>query len=181
MLLWIRRSSVLTVERARACNSERGIALTLIVFVSAILMTIVGAGLLFSGMELKRSSHHKIGSTALHIADTGVQHALAVIPAGSSFSYASSTEIVPWTVHPTLTEFRYRVVAVNAAGGSQAILTATTEGPNSTSKVVVAYVGRGGYGLGATSLPGSMAPNTETNFSGTSFSINGNDNCNAVG
>src|SRR5205823_5597720 len=33
---------------------------------------------------------------------------------------------------------------------------------------------------GATSLPGSTAANTETNFSGTSFSINGNDNCHAA-
>src|SRR5207244_11904599 len=41
-------------------------------------------------------------------------------------------------------------------------------------------VGRVGFRLGATSLRWSSAGTTETNFSGTSFSINGNDNCNAA-
>src|SRR5207247_9059116 len=60
------------------------------------------------------------------------------------------------------------------------ILTSTANGPNGTRKVIKGYIGRGSFGMGATSLPGSTAANTETNFSGTSFSINGNDNCHAA-
>jgi hypothetical protein len=47
-------------------------------------------------------------------------------------------------------------------------------------KVVTAYISRGNYGLGATSLTGSTAAATETNFSGTNFSISGTDQCGAA-
>lgn len=159
---------------------SRGIALVVVIFVVAVLLTLTGAGLLFSGLDLKLTSSLKTGTIALQIADTGIQHALAIIPAGTSFSYSSPTEIVPSTSHPTIPGYSYSVTAVNTSGNSQAILTSTATGPNGAKKVVVAYIGRGSFGLGATSLPGSTAANTETNFSGTSFSINGNDNCNAA-
>lgn len=159
---------------------SRGIALVVVIFVVAVLLTLTGAGLLFSGLDLKLTSSLKTGTIALQIADTGIQHALAIIPAGTSFSYSSPTEIVPSTPHPTIPGYSYSVTAVNTAGNSQAILTSTATGPNGAKKVVLAYIGRGSFGLGATSLPGSTAANTETNFSGTSFSINGNDNCNAA-
>ncbi len=159
---------------------SQGIALVVVIFVVAVLLTLTGAGLLFSGLDLKVTSALKTGTVALQIADTGIQHALAIIPAGTSFSYSSPTEIVPSTPHPTIPGYSYSVTAVNTAGNSQAIFTSTATGPNNTKKVIVAYIGRGSFGLGATSLPGSTAANTETNFSGTSFTINGNDNCNAA-
>ena len=159
---------------------SQGIALVVVIFVVAVLLTLTGAGLLFSGLDLKATSALKTGTIALQVADTGIQHALAIIPAGTSFSYSSSTEIVPSTPHPTITGYSYSVTAVNTSGSSQAILTSTATGPNGAKKVVIAYVGRGSFGLGATSLPGSTAANTETNFSGTSFTINGNDNCSAA-
>jgi len=160
--------------------NSRGIALTVAIFMVAILFTLTGASLLFSGLDLKLGSALKTETIALQVADTAVQHALAVIPAGTTFPYSSATEIVPSTPHPTISGFSYSVTAINTAGNSQAILTATAIGPNGTKKVVVAYVGRGSFGLGATSLPGSAASAAETNFSGTSFSINGTDSCNAA-
>lgn len=159
---------------------SQGIALVVVIFVVAVLLTLTGAGLLFSGLDLKLTGSLKTGTIALQIADTGIQHALAIIPAGTSFSYSSPTEIVPSTPHPTIPGYSYSVTAVNTAGNSQAILTSTATGPNGAKKVIVAYIGRGSFGLGATSLPGSTTANTETNFSGTSFTINGNDNCNAA-
>lgn len=160
--------------------NSRGVALTVVIFTVAILFTLTGATLLFSGLDLKMTSTLKTGTIALQVADTAVQHALAVIPAGTTFPYSSTTEIVPLTPHPTISGFSYSVTAVNTTGNSQAILTATAAGPNGTKKVVVAYVGRGSFGLGAVSMPGSPAANTETDFSGDSFSINGNDSCNAA-
>lgn len=163
-------------------SDDRGVALVVVTFISSILLTLIGAGLLLSSLELKTSSNHKVGTGALHVADVGVQHALATIPAGNGFSY-STDENSPTSVLATTSfgvGYTYRVTGLTTAGGSQAILTSTSDGPNSTHKIVMAYIGRGGYGLGAISLPGSTAANTETNFSGTSFSINGNDNCNAA-
>ena len=159
---------------------SRGIALTVVIFVVAVLLTLTGASLLFSGLALKITGALKVGTIAFQVADSGIQHTLAVIPAGTTFPYSSTTEVVPSTPHPAIAGFSYSVTAVNTAGETQAILTSTARGPNDTTKVVVAYVGRGGFGLGATSLPGSTAQGTETNFSGTSFSIDGNDNCNAA-
>lgn len=159
---------------------SQGVALTVVIFVVAILLTLTGAGLLFSGLDLKATSALKTGTITFQVADAGIQHALAVIPAGTTFPYNSLTEVVPSTPHPTNAGFSYSVTAINTAGNSQAILTSAAMGPNGAKKVIVAYIGRGSFGLGATSLPGSTASSTETTFSGTSFSINGNDNCNAA-
>ncbi|MBI2360364.1 MAG: hypothetical protein HYV04_15935 [Deltaproteobacteria bacterium] len=149
--------------------------------ITALLFPLLFSGVRFSSLNLQMSSNLKLSDTALQVADTGIQHALAVIPSGYNFNYTSTTEVVPLTAHPTLTGFSYRVTAINTAGGVQAILTSTATGPNnSATKVVTAYVSRGTYGLGATSLPGSTAAATETNFSGTSFSINGTDQCGAA-
>ncbi|MBI2089112.1 MAG: hypothetical protein HYT78_10260 [Deltaproteobacteria bacterium] len=125
------------------------------------------------------SSNLKLGDTALQVADTGIHHALAVIPSGGNFTYTSTTPIVSAS-HPTLTGYSYSVTAINTAGDTQAILTSTATGPNSVQKVVTAYISRGTYGLGATSLAGSTAAATETNFSGTAFTINGTDGCGAA-
>lgn len=160
--------------------NSRGIALTVAIFMVTILFTLTGATLLFSSLDLKMNNSLQTGTIALQVADTGIYHALAVIPAGTTFPYNSPAEIVPLTAHPTISGYSYSVTAVNTAGNTQAILTATAVGPNGAKKVVVAYIGRGSFGLGATSLPGSSASSTETTFSGTAFTINGSDNCNAA-
>ena len=162
-------------------KSDRGIALVVIIFIGTILLTLTGASLLLSSLDLKATSTMKEGTIAFHVADTGIHHALALIPAGGTFSYSSTTELVPSTAHPSITGVSYSVTAINTNGGAQAILTSTAQGLNGTRKVALAYISRGaGFGLGAISLPGSVASATETTFSGTSFSINGNDNCNAA-
>ncbi len=166
-------------------KSDRGIALVVAIFISSILLTLIGGGLLFSGLELKIASALKTGTGALYVADAGIQHALAVIPAGTTFSYSTDpnnpTEVVPNTPYPTnASPYNYRVTAISTNGGTQAILTSTAQGPNSAKKVVVAYIGWGSFGLGSISSAGPTPPNTLTNFSGTSFSIDGNDNCNSA-
>src|SRR5919198_4704298 len=161
-------------------KNSRGIALTTVVFITAILFTFITAALLFSSLDLRLTGNKKESDAALQVADTGVHHALAVIPAGTTFPYSSQTDVVPLTTYASISGYDYSVTAINTAGGTQAILTSQANGPNGVKKVVKAYIGRGTFGLGATSLPGSLASTTETNFSGTSFSINGNDNCNVA-
>ncbi len=173
----------------RLLENSRGVALTVAIFMVAILFTLTGASLLFSGLDLKMSGAMKTGTSTLHAADAGIQHALSVIPPGTTFNYSTDannpTCIIPSSSCSTAKYdfgggYSYTVTAVSTAGNSQAILTSTAFGPNGAKKVVVAYVGRGSFGLGATSLPGSPADKTESNFSGTTFSINGNDYCNAA-
>jgi hypothetical protein len=104
-------------------KNERGIALVVVIFMGSILFTLIGASLLFSRLNLKSAVNLEQGTFSLHVADTGLQHALAVIPAGNSFPYSSSTPVVGQTSHPTMTGFSYSVTAVNDAGGTKAILT----------------------------------------------------------
>ena len=153
-------------------EDSHGIALVCVIFIVSILLTLTGASLLFSGLDLKSTGNFKTGTMALQVADSGVQHALAVIPAGPTFSYSSSTQVIPSTAYPTMSGFSYSVTAVNTAANTEAILTSTALGPNGTKKVVVAYVGR--MGLGAIYLPGA-ATNYETEFEGNAFAISGND------
>ena len=161
-------------------KDSRGMALVVVIFIVSILLTLTGAGLLFSQLDLKMTGNHKLGTQALEVADTGVQHALAVIPVGTTFPYSSFAEVVSSTIHPSVSGFSYSVEAVNTAADMQAVLTSISQGPNGTKKVVMAYIGRGTFGLGATSLPGSVADSTETNFSGDTFTISGIDNCGAA-
>ena len=166
----------------RILKDSKGVALVIVIFVATALFTIVSSALLFSSLDLKLTGNRKLSDAAIQVADTGIHHALAVIPVGTTFSYTSETTILNSVSFGG--GYSYTVKAINdpasSGGNSRAILTSTALGPNGTKKVIVAYIGRGSLGLGATSLPGSSAATTETNFSGTSFSINGNDNCNTA-
>lgn len=156
--------------------NDRGLALTVTVFITAILLTLTGASLFFTQMNLKASGSHKLSKEAFALADSGIQHSLALIPAGTTFPYSSPQELVGYGSLPATPGFTYSVVAVNTAAATQAILTSTSQGPQNTQKIIVAYVGRGSYGFGAVHVPGD-ASNIETQFSGNSFSINGTDRC----
>ena len=166
----------------RVFADERGIVLTVALFVIVLLMGLSGAGLQFAGLNLKSTSHLKTGTTTLHVADAAIQHALAEIPLGHVFTYTTETTLLNSVSFGD--GYSYTVKAINdpasPGGDTRAILTATALGPNGARKVIVAYIKRGNYGLGATSLPGSLAGNTETSFSGDSFTINGNYRLNKV-
>lgn len=153
-------------------QNSRGMALVLVIFTVSILLTLTGATLLFSQLDLKTTVNFKTGTIALQVADSGVQHALAILPVGPTFPYSASTQVIPSTTYPNMSSYSYSVTAVNTAGNTQAVVTSTALGPNGTKKVVVAYVGR--MGLGAIYLPGSAA-NYETEFEGNAFAISGND------
>ncbi len=92
-------------------KDSQGIALVVVIFMVAILLTLTGASLLFSQLDLKMAGNHKLGTQALEVADTGVQHALAVIPVGTTFSYSSLAEVVSSTIHPSVSGFSYTVEA----------------------------------------------------------------------
>ena len=157
-------------------TNNRGMALTVAVFIMTSLLTVTGAGLFLSQMDLKVAGSHKRSMQAFELADSGIQHSLALIPAGTTFPYSSPLQLIDSASLPSAAGFNYSVVAVNTASDTQAILTSTSEGLQNSRKVIVAYVGRGGYGFGAVHVPGE-AGDIETKFSGDSFSINGTDRC----
>lgn len=56
----------------RTLNSEKGMALVVAIMMMAIMLSITGAGLLFSGIDLKISGNLRSGTQAFYAAETGV-------------------------------------------------------------------------------------------------------------
>lgn len=164
----------------RTLNNQRGFVLTVTLFTVVALMLVTGASLLFASLNLRSTAALKSSVGTLQASDAGIQHALGIMPLGHVFSYSTETTLL--NSFSFATTYTYTVTVINdpvsPGGDTRAILTSTASGPNGATKAIVAYIKRGDFGLGATSLPGSLAQNTETNFSGDTFTINGNDRCN---
>jgi hypothetical protein len=52
--------------------NQHGISLVVVLMVMAILLSVVGAGLLFSGINTKITGNYQIGTKAFYAADTGI-------------------------------------------------------------------------------------------------------------
>jgi len=62
-------------------NNNRGISLVVVLMVMAILLTVIGAGLIFSGINTKVAMNYRTGIRAFNAADTGMLAiALSVAP-----------------------------------------------------------------------------------------------------
>lgn len=161
----------------RLSQDASGVALAVVIMMLAILLALTGGAVLLSGLNLKMTAGQRLGIKSLQVADAGLRHAVSGLPWGTSFDYGSQTALLNNVSFGD--GYAYTVTAINdpdsAGGDSRAILTAAGLGPSSSKRVVLAYVERGwGGSPGAVYLPGE-ASNIETNFSGTSFIINGND------
>lgn len=66
-------------------KNSHGMALVFVIFIVSILLTLTGASLLFSQMDLKITSNFKTGTSAFHIADAGIESAKAEM-SGKSFN-----------------------------------------------------------------------------------------------
>lgn len=64
-------------------EDSHGMAMIIIVFIVSILLTLTGASLLFSQMELKKTSNYKTGTSAFHTADAGIESAKAEVSSQS--------------------------------------------------------------------------------------------------
>lgn len=182
----------------RIIKGSQGMALVVVIIIMMILLSITGASLLFSGLNLKVTGNLKAASVALQVADAGIQHALAVIPAGSQFDTLLQGSITGFPCanpcngnqnRPTLTGslsgYTYTVVAENdpaeaaPTNDSNKIITLTSEatGANGSKRKVRAYIGRMANGFvppGAVYVPGSASTDSDFNTSGT-FLITGSD------
>ena len=160
-------------------KNDRGVALVVIIFVVSVLLTLTGASLLFSGLNLKTASNLSTGGGALHAADAGIQHTLTLIPTGTTFSYSSQTTLL--NNNSFASGYSYTVTAVNdqASGGgnTRVILTSTASGPNKSVRKVQAYIGRSTSSWsppGTVYIPAGAGSDANFNTSGTLF-ITGND------
>lgn len=160
-------------------KSNQGIAMVVVIAMMLILLSISGAALLLSGLNLKTASNLKTGGGAIHVADAGVQHGLAVIPSGTTFSYTTETTLL--NSYSFGSGYSYTVTAINdsasSGGNTRAIVTSVATGPNNSQRKVKAYVGRSSSAWvppGAIYMPGEAAY-IETRFNGSTFVISGND------
>lgn len=63
--------------RRSVLKSEEGLALVVVIMVMALLLSIIAAGLISSGINLKITGSYKVGTQAFYAADTGVQVGVA--------------------------------------------------------------------------------------------------------
>src|SRR5438093_3535226 len=186
-------------------RNELGLTLAIVLMMMVVLLSITGAGLLFSSLNLKASANLKGGTAAMQAADAGIQHALAAIPAGGDFdSFWTGTGLTNFpcknssgatgtcngtTYKPTLTGsingYSYTAVVENDTTvvnetttndiNKTVILTSTATSPNGSNRKVRAYIGRFPW-----IPPGAIyLPGDfnyiETTFNGNSFGISGRD------
>jgi Tfp pilus assembly protein PilX len=57
-------------------KNDRGITLVVVLMVIVILLSVIGGGLLFSGINTKISANYQTGTKAFYAADTGISAAL---------------------------------------------------------------------------------------------------------
>lgn len=174
-------------------KNNQGITLVVVLILMVFLLTITGASLQFSSLNLKTASNLQTGRSALHAADAGIQHALAIIPVGTDFDalLAGSVSGFPLvsgkpTLTGSLSGYTYTVVAENDVTVSGetttndvnhvVILTATATNSNGATRRIKAYIGRSSVYIppGPVYLPGT-SQFVDTRFTGNSFEINGND------
>ncbi len=180
-------------------RNGQGIAMVVVLMIMMILLAITGASLLFSELNLKTASNLKTGGGAIYAADAGVQHGLALLPAGTNFNSLLTGSVTGFpcaspcdgtTNHqPTLTGslngYTYSVVAQNdpndsggATNDTNNLITFTTtaNGPNSSQRKIKAYIGRSTNSWappGAIYIPGPASdPDFQIHGSAT---ITGND------
>ena len=163
----------------KSLRDSQGIALVVVVIIMALLLSITGASLLFSGLNLKIASNLKTTSGAIHVADAGIQHALAITPSGTTFSYTTETTLL--NSYSFGYGYTYTVTAINdpasSGGNSRVVLTAVATGANSATRKVRAYIGRSTASWappGAVYIPAGSGSDANFNTAGTFF-ITGTD------
>lgn len=164
-------------------KSNQGIAMVVVLVITVLLLSITGGALLLSGLNLKTANNLKTGGGAIYAADAGIQHALSLIPTGSTFSYStdvnSPTSLVPAT---TFNGYSYTVTATNdsasTGGNTRAILISEATGPNNSVRKVRAYIGRSGSSWlppAALYFAGTQDSHKFFDPDGKSFLITGDD------
>ena len=140
---------------SKILRGSEGLALITVIFVAAFFLIFVAGGLFFAQLNLKMASNFKLATQAVEVADAGLQHGLAVIPWVWDFNGQLNCgtppcPVVSQTSFPSVSGFTYTVTLKNdpadasatVDSNSRILVTAQANGPNSTKKIVEAYVRR---------------------------------------
>jgi Tfp pilus assembly protein PilX len=73
----------------RTVRSERGISLIVVLMLMVIILAIIGAGLFFSGIDLRVSGNYRAGTQAFYAADTGASVGFSQIQSSVALSTAA--------------------------------------------------------------------------------------------
>jgi len=79
----------------RTLRSERGISLVVVIMLMVIILAITGAGLLFSGIDLRISGNYRVGTQAFYAADTGASVGFSQIQSSVALSTAAIPSPLP--------------------------------------------------------------------------------------
>src|SRR4051812_20164221 len=77
-------------------KDDRGITLVVVLTLMVVLLSIIGAGLLFSGVNLKITSNYQSGTKAFYAADMGLQHGISLIGTSGADLPAFSSAGLPF-------------------------------------------------------------------------------------
>src|SRR5213594_2680624 len=86
--------------RNRTVNSRKGLGLVVVLMIMALFISLTGASLSLSQLNLKASANLKGGTAALQAADAGIHHALAKIPAGGDFDSLLTGGVAGFPCYP---------------------------------------------------------------------------------
>jgi hypothetical protein len=67
-------------------RDERGISLVVVLMIMTILLSVIGGGLLFSGINTKITSNYRTGTRAFYAADTGINAIASALTVNPTFS-----------------------------------------------------------------------------------------------
>lgn len=70
----------------RKFRDEHGISLVVVLMIMTILLSVIGGGLLFSGINTRITSNYRTGTRAFYAADTGVNAIASAITSNPAFS-----------------------------------------------------------------------------------------------
>ncbi len=114
-------------------KTKQGMALVVVLMVMLILLSITGAGLLFSGLDLKTTSQHRTGTTAFYATEAGLSHAWRELENGDGVNdFATVFSSGPTAVSPfSVTSFgggSYTVTALAVVGSNPNRVKVTSTG-----------------------------------------------------
>ena len=128
-------------------KDSQGMALVFVIFIVTILLTLIGASLLFSQLDLKITSHYKSGRVAFYTTEAGVSHAWQELDNGDGVNdFATVFSAVGTTVLFSNTSFSggsYTVTGQGVVGSNPNRVKLASTGcfpagcPSGSSKAVI--------------------------------------------
>ena len=164
-------------------HNERGLALITVLLVFVLLLTLGSAGLVYSVIDIKSTTHYDTGNQALSAAESGVLHALSTMNSAGVSNFQNDV-VQRWgqlygtgsKTMPSSSKVSYQVaVAADPTKPADAgSITVTGFAPLQAQRVLTVTVQKGGF----VGVPGAIylaAEAVTSTFSGNAFEVNGND------